>query len=196
MSVSHKFCVSCRQSSQKEMEVVNSTVHAVNEYLTKVTEASGLSLPIIASAILLALTLLYIAAASRPRFKLGPPPSASPAQTPEPVQVGKISPEDLLAYDGSDANKPLLMAIKGQVYDVSRSRNFYGPGGAYAAFAGRDASQALAKMSFEPQHVSPDVSGLTQSERDTLEDWELRFHEKYPVVGTVAADPPAAPASS
>lgn len=40
----------------------------------------------------------------------------------EPVQLGDVTEEDLRAYDGSDPNKPLLMAIKGQIYDVSRSR--------------------------------------------------------------------------
>lgn len=41
---------------------------------------------------------------------------------PPPVQLGEISEEELKAYDGNDSNKPLLMAIKGQIYDVSQSR--------------------------------------------------------------------------
>lgn len=41
---------------------------------------------------------------------------------PPPVQLGEITEEDLKAYDGSDPKKPLLMAIKGQIYDVSQSR--------------------------------------------------------------------------
>lgn len=41
---------------------------------------------------------------------------------PPPVQIGEISEEDLSQYDGSDSNKPLLMAIKGQIYDVTRGR--------------------------------------------------------------------------
>lgn len=43
----------------------------------------------------------------------------------EPVQMGDVTEEDLRAYDGSDPNKPLLMAIKGQIYDVSRSRSIF-----------------------------------------------------------------------
>lgn len=43
----------------------------------------------------------------------------------EPVQLGEVTEEELRVYDGSDPNKPLLMAIKGQIYDVSRSRYFY-----------------------------------------------------------------------
>lgn len=41
---------------------------------------------------------------------------------PEPVQLGDITLEELRAYDGSDPKKPLLMAIKGEVYDVSIGR--------------------------------------------------------------------------
>ena len=48
--------------------------------------------------------------------------TAPPPPVPEPVQVGEIPEEELLQYDGSDPDKPLLMAIKGQIYDVSQSR--------------------------------------------------------------------------
>ena len=41
---------------------------------------------------------------------------------PPPVQVGEIAEDELKAYNGSDPEKPLLMAIKGQIYDVSQSR--------------------------------------------------------------------------
>jgi len=41
---------------------------------------------------------------------------------PPPVQVGEITEEELKQYDGSDPKKPLLMAIKGQIYDVTQSR--------------------------------------------------------------------------
>lgn len=41
---------------------------------------------------------------------------------PPPVQLGELTEEQLKAYDGSDPKKPLLMAIKGQIYDVSQGR--------------------------------------------------------------------------
>lgn len=41
---------------------------------------------------------------------------------PPPVQLGEVTEEELRVYDGSDPNKPLLMAIKGQIYDVTQSR--------------------------------------------------------------------------
>ena len=42
---------------------------------------------------------------------------------PEPVELGEITADELRQYDGSDPEKPLLMAIKGQIYDVSQSRS-------------------------------------------------------------------------
>ncbi|XVF12477.1 hypothetical protein REPUB_Repub08aG0121800 [Reevesia pubescens] len=104
---------------------------------------------------------------------------------PPPVQLGEITEEELKQYDGSDSKKPLLMAIKGQIYDVTQSRMFYGPGGPYALFAGKDASRALAKMSFEEKDLTGDISGLGPFELEALQDWEGKFMSKYVTVGTI-----------
>lgn len=106
----------------------------------------------------------------------------------EPVQLGDVTEEELRAYDGSDPEKPLLMAIKGQIYDVSRSRMFYGPGGPYALFAGRDASRALALMSFDRQDLTGNIEGLSASELEALQDWEYKFMEKYVKVGQLVSE--------
>ncbi|CAN8254869.1 unnamed protein product [Cochlearia groenlandica] len=104
---------------------------------------------------------------------------------PPPIQLGEITEDELKQYDGSDLKKPLLMAIKGQIYDVSQSRMFYGPGGPYALFAGKDASRALAKMSFEDNDLTGDISGLGPFELEALQDWEYKFMSKYVKVGTI-----------
>ncbi|KAF8007134.1 hypothetical protein BT93_K1208 [Corymbia citriodora subsp. variegata] len=111
--------------------------------------------------------------------------SAAPLAPAEPVQLGDVTEEQLRAYDGSDPSKPLLMAIKGHIYDVSRSRMFYGPGGSYALFAGRDASRALALMSFDPRDLTGNIEGLSESELEILQDWEYKFMEKYVKVGQI-----------
>nr|BAD03451.1 steroid membrane binding protein-like [Oryza sativa Japonica Group]BAD03624.1 steroid membrane binding protein-like [Oryza sativa Japonica Group] len=49
-------------------------------------------------------------------------PSEEVLPPPEPVQVGEIMAEELLQYDRSNPEKPLLMAIKGRIYDVFQSR--------------------------------------------------------------------------
>ncbi|KAK4762193.1 hypothetical protein SAY87_030077 [Trapa incisa] len=107
----------------------------------------------------------------------------------EPVQLGNVTEEQLRSYDGSDPTKPLLMAIKGQIYDVSPGRMFYGPGGPYAMFAGRDASRALALMSFDPKDLTGNMEGLNESELEVLQDWEYKFMEKYVKVGQLAPIP-------
>ncbi|KAL3524259.1 hypothetical protein ACH5RR_017093 [Cinchona calisaya] len=104
---------------------------------------------------------------------------------PPPVQLGEVTEEELKQYDGADSKKPLLMAIKGQIYDVSQSRIFYGPGGPYHLFAGKDASRALAKMSFEEKDLTGDISGLGVFELEALQDWEYKFMSKYVKVGTI-----------
>ncbi|KAL3650488.1 Membrane steroid-binding protein 1 [Castilleja foliolosa] len=104
---------------------------------------------------------------------------------PTPVQLGEVTAEELKLYDGSDPKKPLLMAIKGQIYDVTQSRMFYGPGGPYALFAGKDASRALAKMSFEDKDLNGDLTGLGAFELEALQDWEYKFMGKYVKVGTI-----------
>ncbi|GFP84790.1 membrane steroid-binding protein 2 [Phtheirospermum japonicum] len=102
-----------------------------------------------------------------------------------PVQLGEITAEELRQYDGSDPKKPLLVAIKGRIYDVTESRVFYGPGGAYSVYAGKDASRALAKMTFEEKDVNGDLSGLDVVELEALQDWENKFMSRYVKVGTV-----------
>ncbi|KAF2485950.1 hypothetical protein BDY17DRAFT_290591 [Neohortaea acidophila] len=48
----------------------------------------------------------------------------------------------LREYDGTDPTKPIYLALGGTIYDVSVSPDFYGPGGHYHHFVGKDASRA------------------------------------------------------
>lgn len=90
---------------------------------------------------------------------------------------------ELSACDGSDPGKPLLIAIRGQVYDVTRGRDFYGPGGPYGMFAGKDCTRALAKVSFDAELFTGDLEGLDPHELDKLEEWIEMFEGKYRRVG-------------
>jgi membrane-associated progesterone receptor component len=63
---------------------------------------------------------------------------------------------------------------------------YQAPNGPYSVFAGRDASRALAKMSFDPADLnSSNISDLTEDELKVMKDWEAKFlnTKKYPVVG-------------
>ena len=104
-----------------------------------------------------------------------------------------LSLEDLAKNDGTGAipggyaTAPIYLGVAGKVFDVSFGGiGFYGAGGGYNRFAGKDASRALAKMSFDPADTAdPDVSNLTEKERKVLGDWVKTFEEKknYPCVG-------------
>ena len=69
------------------------------------------------------------------------------------------------------------------------ARNFYGPGGPYAMFAGREASRALALLSFKPQDINGNLEGLDEPELGILQDWEDKFVEKYVKVGQLVPEP-------
>lgn len=97
----------------------------------------------------------------------------------------ELTAQQLKAYDGTDPSKPIYVAIKGRIFDVTTGNSFYGPGGAYCMFAGKDASRALAKMSKNEEDVTPSLDGLSEKEMGVLTDWEKKFEAKYPIVGTV-----------
>ena len=118
-----------------------------------------------------------------------------PAKQPElpkedpPIVFKTYTPRTLLPFNGENG-QPVFLAVRGRVFDVTRGRNFYGPGGPYANFAGRDASRGLACGSFDEDMLTKDLDGpldtltdLGKDEMEALQGWEERFSEKYLVVG-------------
>ncbi|KAH9943578.1 cytochrome b5 [Amylocystis lapponica] len=85
--------------------------------------------------------------------------------------------------------KRILLAIKGVVYDVTAGRNFYGPNGMYANFAGRDASRGMAKQSFDTEMLTPidqpldKLDDLAPDEIENMKGWMEHFSNKYIVCG-------------
>ena len=61
------------------------------------------------------------------------------------------------------------------MFDVTRKREVYGPGGSYHIFAGRDGSRGLGLSSLKPEDAVPDYSTLTENERKVLDDWHAFF---------------------
>ena len=107
---------------------------------------------------------------------------ASPPPLPD-AEARDYTLVELAAFDGSDPGKPLLFGIKGYVYDVGRGRDFYGPGGPYGMFAGKDCTRALAKVAFDPELFTGNLDGLDAEELDKLEEWIEMFEGKYRRVG-------------
>lgn len=104
-----------------------------------------------------------------------------------------FTPRTLLPFSG-EGGGPVYLAVRGRVFDVSAGRNFYGPEGPYANFAGRDASRGLACGSFDEEMLTKDLEGpldtltdLGGEEMEALRGWEERFESKYLVVGRLVA---------
>lgn len=82
---------------------------------------------------------------------------------PAPLDV-VYSASELERYNGTDPTLPIYVAIKQNIYDVSAKRDFYGIGGSYNVFAGKDASRGLGKSSLKVEDAVSDYSTLSETE--------------------------------
>ncbi|KPJ10521.1 Membrane-associated progesterone receptor component 2 [Papilio machaon] len=107
------------------------------------------------------------------------------AELPELPKLRKdMTVAELRQYDGSQPDGRVLVAVNGWIFDVTRGRRFYGPGGPYAAFGGKDASRGLATFSVTSSDKEyDDLSDLNSMEMDSVKEWEAQFREKYELVG-------------
>lgn len=114
-----------------------------------------------------------------------------PKSHPPTLLYQTYTPKTLEPFDGKEG-KRILLAINGVVYDVTAGRNFYGPNGMYANFAGRDASRGMAKQSFETDMLTPidqpldKLEDLAPDEIENMRGWMEHFSSKYIVCGKLA----------
>ncbi|CAG9562962.1 unnamed protein product [Danaus chrysippus] len=101
---------------------------------------------------------------------------AAPAPPPMPKLQKDMTVAELRKYDGSDPEGRVLIAVNNIIFDVTRGKRFYGPGGPYAAFAGRDATRGLATQQVAGSEVEyDDVSDLSPDELAAAKEWEEQF---------------------
>ncbi|CAD7701556.1 unnamed protein product [Ostreobium quekettii] len=91
--------------------------------------------------------------------------------------------EELARYDGSSGG-PIYLAFVGQVFDVSKGKQYYGKGGGYDFFAGRDATRAFVSGDFE-KDLTDDLTGFTPEEFRSLMEWRSFYHKDYKYMGKV-----------
>ncbi|UPK90234.1 hypothetical protein LCI18_001169 [Fusarium solani-melongenae] len=70
--------------------------------------------------------------------------------------------DELKLYDGTDPDRPLLLAINGTIYDVSNGRRMYGPGGSYHYFAATDAARGFVTGCFAEDRTA-DLRGMEEA---------------------------------
>jgi membrane-associated progesterone receptor component len=138
------------------------------------------------NVVLLLIICFLIYKLLKPESDVGAPIEVAP--TLEPMKKRDFTPRQLKPFDGkvSEDNPDgrILIGVLGKVYDMTKGKSFYGPGGPYSVFAGRDASRALA--TFDVHSTSEeydDLSDLKQSELNEVKEWDLQFSEKYTLVG-------------
>ncbi|KAJ2557582.1 Dihydrodipicolinate synthase [Coemansia sp. RSA 1933] len=105
----------------------------------------------------------------------------------EPVKEYTL--KELSEYNGEDESKPILLGINFNVYDVTPGKNFYGKGGSYSLFSGRDCTHNFAISSVNKQDL-PDVDSdpvdlqtYTEEQQKAAQIWQERLAQKYQVVG-------------
>ncbi|TFK22102.1 cytochrome b5 [Coprinopsis marcescibilis] len=108
-----------------------------------------------------------------------------PTDVLDPPKDDPYTPEELAQYDGADPSKPIYVAIKGTIFDVTRKKDVYGPGQSYHIFAGKDGSKGLGMSSLKPEHAISDYSTLPENEMKVLNDWHSFFSKRYNIVGRV-----------
>ncbi|KAH0494477.1 hypothetical protein TgHK011_001094 [Trichoderma gracile] len=135
--------------------------HRMNDEALKqaTNSTTGLISPLNIALLLILLYTAYTTFLSKPTYPILPRP-------PPPIVFKTYTPHTLLPFNGED-NKPVFLAVRGAVYDVSRGRNFYGPG---------DLDGPL-----------DDLKDLGDEEMEALRGWEERFSEKYDVIGRLVS---------
>lgn len=98
--------------------------------------------------------------------------------------------EELSAYNGKDGS-PLYLSISGRVYDVSSGTKYYGEGGSYHGFVGKDATFAFATGCLQDECFKSSTEGLNEKEIKETNRWIELYdnHDKYKFVGNIIADP-------
>lgn len=99
---------------------------------------------------------------------------------------GLFTPNVLSQYNGT-RGRPILLAVMGSVYDVTKGHKHYAPGeGSYSFFAGKDGSRAYVTGKFDVD-LHDDVSDFTPEQHYALLDWK-KFYDNskvYKFVGRV-----------
>ncbi|KAK0537124.1 hypothetical protein OC834_000200 [Tilletia horrida] len=106
-----------------------------------------------------------------------------------PPQQRLFTPAELQLYAGRAPERPIYLAVMGDVYDVTTNPRIYGPGGSYNFFAGRDASRAYITGCFDnEEQLTHDLRGLSDEDMSHVLLWKKFFdeHADYYKVGRVS----------
>jgi len=87
---------------------------------------------------------------------------------------------------GGEEESKIMLAVLGSVFDVTKGKKHYGPGGAYSFFTGKDASRSFVTGVFRDDPTAPlpdDLSDLTPPEVKEVFNWLSFYQKDYTWVG-------------
>ncbi|XP_048777573.1 neuferricin-like [Ostrea edulis] len=90
--------------------------------------------------------------------------------------------EELGKYRGNDGGD-IYLAVLGQVFDVTKGRKHYGPGGTYHFFTGNAGTRAFVSGDFTKEGLKEDITGLSLRDIQGLAGWVDFYHEQYTYLG-------------
>ncbi|SCV99371.1 LAFE_0A01706g1_1 [Lachancea fermentati] len=103
-----------------------------------------------------------------------------------PLQLGEFS------GDRASSEKPILLAIRSKVFDVSARPSMYGSWGPYRKFTGKDCSRAFSYSWGDWNGLSApcdaSLDGLSVEQLGRVDSWLEFFLRKYPMVGYVVPE--------
>ena len=87
------------------------------------------------------------------------------------------------SYLGVDESKPILLAMNGDVFDVTAGRRFYGPESGYRIFAGVDATRSLSTGSLDAADAAAPMWNNMRDFNDRPSTWDTLL-EQYAFYGS------------
>jgi len=92
--------------------------------------------------------------------------------------------EELSTFKGEN-DGPIYLALMGKVFDVTNGRDFYGPGGGYSFFTGKDGTRGFVSGDFTPAGLIDDISGLDDDDYLGVKNWIDFYAKDYAFIGKV-----------
>jgi len=115
-----------------------------------------------------------------------PPPAEHPGDAPLVWAHGErlFSAEELQRYGPHRAlSHQILLAVLGEVFDVTRGKTHYRMNASYSTLAGRDASRTLVTGAFLEAEPNDNLEGLTPAQVHEVYRWMLFYRKSYIPVG-------------
>lgn len=97
-------------------------------------------------------------------------------------KLAEMSAEKLAIYDGNGPHELILLSITGLIFNVSSAPNFYGKGGGYNFFSGKDATVSFVTGCFSDECFANQSTGWDAMDADSarqVNEWVGTYIEKY-----------------